>query len=138
MWAKTLWFTGSAIFLVLGTLHLFYTFFSDKFKARNTAVVTAMKNTTPVLTNETTMWNAWIGFNASHSAGAIFIGLVNIILVVQYFHILQNSLVLLLLNITTATFYCWLGRKYWFRIPYTGILIATVCFVAASIIIFVA
>jgi len=138
MWAKILWLTGSAIFLGLGTLHLFYTFFSNKFTARNKEVVTAMKNTSPVLTNETTMWNAWIGFNASHSAGAIFIGLVNIILVVQYFHVLQNSLVLVLLNIATATFYCWLGRRYWFRIPLTGILITTGCFVAASIILFVA
>ena len=137
MVAKILWFTGSAIFVGLGTLHLYYTFFSNKFAARNKAVVTAMKNTTPVLTNETTMWNAWIGFNASHSAGAIFIGLVNIILVVQNFDVLQNSLVLLLLNIATVTFYCWLGRKYWFRIPFAGILITTGCFVASAIIIFV-
>jgi len=134
MLAKILWFTGSAIFLALGTLHLYYTFFSDKFAARNKAVVTEMKNTSPVLTNETTMWNAWIGFNASHSAGAIFIGLINIILVVQYFLVLQNSLVIQLLNIATLIFYCWLGRKYWFRIPFTGILITTGCFVAASIV----
>ena len=137
MLAKILWFTGSAIFLALGTLHLYYTFFSNKFAARNKAVVTAMKNTTPVLTNETTMWNAWIGFNASHSAGAIFIGLINIIIVVQYFPFLQNSMILLLLNNVTVIFYCWLASKYWFRVPFTGILITTGCFVAASIIIFV-
>ena len=135
MLAKILWFTGSAIFLALGTIHLYYTFFSGKFAARNRAVVTAMKNTTPVLTNETTMWNAWIGFNASHSAGAIFIGLINIILVVQYFPVLQNSLILQLFNILTAIFYCWLAKKYWFRIPFIGILITTACFVAASIVL---
>ena len=138
MLAKILWFTGSAIFLALGALHLYYTFFSSKFAARNKAVVIAMKNSTPVLTNETTMWNAWIGFNASHSAGAIFIGLINIILVVQYFPVLQNSLVMQLLNIATVVFYCWLARKYWFRIPFTGILLSTGCFVVASIILFVA
>ena len=137
MLARILWFSGSAIFLALGTLHLYYTFFSSKFAARNRAVVTAMKNTAPVLTNETTMWNAWIGFNASHSAGAIFIGLINIILVVQYFPVLQNSMVLLLLNIATVIFYCWLAGKYWFRVPFTGILITTGCFVAASVIILV-
>ena len=135
MLAKILWFTGSTILLALGTLHLYYTFFSGKFAARNKAVVTEMKNTSPVLTNETTMWNAWIGFNASHSAGVIFIGLINIILVVQYFSVLQNSLVIQLLNITTLIFYCWLARKYWFRIPFTGILITTGCFVTASIVI---
>jgi len=134
MLAKILWFTGSVIFLALGTLHLYYTFFSSKFAARNKAVVTEMKNTSPVLTNETTMWNAWIGFNASHSAGAIFIGLINIILVVQYFPVLQDSLVIQLLNIATFIFYCWLAKKFWFRIPFTGILITAGCFVAASIV----
>lgn len=93
-----------------------------------------MKNTSPVLTGDTSMWSAWIGFNASHSAGAIFLGIINILLAIQYFPILQNSLPIILLNIATALFYCWLGKKYWFRIPLTGILIATGCFITATII----
>ena len=28
----------------------------------------------PVITRETTMWKAWVGFNASHSFGAILFG----------------------------------------------------------------
>lgn len=65
--------TGSAIFLVLGTIHLAYTFFSDKFLARQAETVERMKADVPVLTRQTTMWNAWVGFNASHSSGAMFI-----------------------------------------------------------------
>ena len=136
MVAKILWLSGSAIFLILGTLHLYYTFFTSKFNARNKTVIIEMKNTSPVLTGETTMWNAWIGFNASHSAGAIFIGLMNILLAAQYFPMLQNSVLIILLNIVTALFYCWLAKKYWFRIPFAGILIATGCFVTASIMIY--
>ncbi len=135
MIAKILWLSGSAIFLVLGALHLYYTFFTGKFNARNKAVTSEMKNTSPVLTRYTTMWNAWIGFNASHSAGAIFFGLINILLAAQYFSIIQSSVLIVLLNIMTVAFYCWLAKKYWFRVPLTGILIATGCFVASSIFI---
>jgi hypothetical protein len=136
MFAMILWLSGSVIFLVLGTLHLYYTFFTNKFKTRNKNTEIEMKNTSPVLTKDTTMWKSWIGFNASHSAGAIFIGLINAILAVQYFSILQNSVSLLLLNCITVIFYLWLAKRYWFSIPFTGILITACCFVTASLILF--
>ena len=135
MLAQLLWITGSLILLVLGTLHLVYTFFTDKFSSRNTNVVEEMKRSFPRLTNKTTLWKAWIGFNASHSAGAIFIGLINIILAIQYFEILKQSYLLLLLNILTIAFYLFLSKRYWFKIPFTGILITLLCFIAAIIII---
>ncbi len=134
MVAKILWLAGSSIFLILGTLHLYYTFFSNKFNAGNKSVTDDMKNTSPVLTKETTMWNAWIGFNASHSAGAIFFGIINILLAVQYFTLLQCSVTINSLTITTVLFYCWLGKKYWFRIPFTGLAIAAGCFITATVL----
>jgi hypothetical protein len=136
MLVKIFWLTGSSIFLVLGGLHLYYTFFTNKFSSRNKNAEMEMKNTHPLLTKDTTMWNAWIGFNASHSSGAIFIGLINIILVLQYFTVLHNSVSLHLLNIVTSVFYCWLGKKYWFRIPFTGILVSTFCFLVAAFLTF--
>lgn len=136
MVVKLLWLTGATIFLILGTIHLLYTFFTNKFDARNRDVIQKMKDTSPLLTRDTTMWKAWIGFNASHSAGAIFFGLINSILVLQYFSVIQYSLLLHLLNIITAIFYLWLGKKYWFKIPFTGILVSTICFIAAAIINF--
>jgi len=50
-----------------------------------------MKNSSLRLTGETTAWKAWTGFNASHSAGGMFIGLFNGILAVENFSILENS-----------------------------------------------
>lgn len=133
--AKILWTAGSAIFFILGSIHLYYTFFSHKFDARDRSVIAGMKNTSPVLTPETTMWKAWVGFNASHSAGAIFIGLVNILSAVQHFSWLANSMLFILLNLLTTGFYLWLAKKYWFRIPFLGMLIATACFLIAAICI---
>lgn len=132
MLAQTLWIAGSLIFLSLGTIHLLYTFFTDRFSARDSEVEEGMKNTHPKLTRQTTMWDAWVGFNASHSMGAIFLGIVNMILAVQYLPILENAYLLLLLTLGTAAFYLYLAQKYWFRIPLTGIAIANMFFWIAA------
>ncbi|MFT7613530.1 MAG: hypothetical protein ACI9J3_002505 [Parvicellaceae bacterium] len=71
MSAKYLWESGSLILVTLGTLNFLYTFFSDKFTSRNINVIDEIKSSHMKLTKETTMWKAWIGFNASHSSGAM-------------------------------------------------------------------
>lgn len=133
---KYLWIAGSLPFIILGTIHLSYTFFTNKFFSRNRQLNEEMKTSFPVLTKETTMWKAWTGFNASHSCGAIYIGVINLILAIQYFTVIQNP-AFLVLNIVTVLFYLWLAKKYWFRIPFMGILITAGCFfIAAAIILF--
>lgn len=136
MIAQWLWITGSLIFLLLGSAHLFYTFFSNKFMAKNPGTVTEMKNTYPLLTNQTTMWKAWVGFNASHSLGAIFLGIINIVLAAQYFPVLEQSGSLLSLTFFTSAFYLFLAKRYWFRVPFRGIFFATCCYCAAIILMF--
>jgi hypothetical protein len=66
----------AAIILLLGLIHLLYTFRGPKLNPRDAALETRMKEISPVVTRETTMWKAWVGFNASHSYGAILFGLV--------------------------------------------------------------
>ena len=133
---KALLLTGSSILLILGTLHMKYTFFSSKFQPRNIQAENEMKNTSPKLTRETTMWNAWIGFNASHSLGAIYFGIINIVLVINFFSVVQESLVLSLFNIAILLFYLFLAKRFWFKIPLMGILVSTICFMAAHVLIF--
>jgi len=134
MIAKYLWEAGSIIIAVFGSIHLYYTFFTNKFSSRNEKVIEEMKTSFLILTKETTIWKAWIGFNASHSSGVIFIGVVNFYLAVQYFTVLQSGHFFFLFNILTMGFYLWLARKYWFKIPLAGILIALVCFIASYIL----
>src|SRR4051812_15296872 len=107
---KMLILFGSAIFLGLGSLHLYYTFFSEKFNPRNPIAASEMKKTSLRLTRDTTVWNAWIGFNASHSSGAIYFGIMNIILTVFFFDSVGSSLMLGIVNIVTAGFYLFLAR----------------------------
>ncbi len=134
MIAKYLWEIGSMIIAVLGSLHLYYTFFSNKFSSRNEKMIGEMKSSSPILTKELTMWKAWIGFNASHSSGVIFIGALNFYLAVKYFTVLQSDHFFFIFNILTIGFYLWVARKYWFKIPFTGILMTLICFIVSYIL----
>lgn len=133
---KYLLITGSTILLILGTLHLIYTFFTDKFNTRNVSTQQMMEVDFPILTSKTTIWKAWIGFNASHSIGAMFIGLINIIIVIENFSLFQQSITLLILDNCTIIFYTFLAVRYWFIIPKVGIFISLFCFLIATILIF--
>ena len=132
---KFLIIAGASIFGVLGTVHLIYTFFTSKFEAYDSSVTQAMKGSTPKLTRETSVWNAWVGFNASHSLGAMLVAGVYIPLTISYFNVLQQSLWFSNLPVLVGLSYLVLAKKYWFKIPFVGILLATLCFVGAAWII---
>jgi beta-galactosidase GanA len=134
MIAKYLWETGSVIITILATIHLYYTFFTNKFSSRNEKVVEEMKISFPILTKKTTLWKAWTGFNASHSSGAMFIGIINFYLSYRYFSFLQSDHFFFLFAIITMSFYGWLGKKYWFNIPFTGIILSLACFMISYIL----
>jgi len=126
---------GASIFGVLGTIHLIYTFFTNKFEAYDSAVTEAMKATSPILTRETTVWNAWIGFNASHSLGAMLFASIYVPLTTSYFNVIQQSVWFSTLPVLIGLSYLALAKKYWFKIPFFGILISTVCFIGAAVLI---
>ena len=126
---------GASIFGVLGTIHLIYTFFTNKFEAYDSAVTEAMKATSPILTRETTVWNAWIGFNASHSLGAMLFASIYVPLTTSYFNVIQQSVWFSTLPVLIGISYLALAKKYWFKIPFFGILISTVCFIGAAVLI---
>lgn len=126
---------GASIFCVLGTIHLLYTFFTNKFEAYDSSVTEAMKQTSLVLTKQTTVWHAWIGFNASHSLGAMLVAGIYIPLAAFYFTVIQDSLWFSILPIIIGLSYLVLAKKYWFNIPFWGVFIASGCFIWAAVLI---
>ncbi|MFL0352638.1 LIC_13387 family protein [Xanthomarina sp. GH4-25] len=136
--AQYLWLIGALIFFILGGIHLTYTFFTNKFSSRNQNVIAEMKSSYPILTKRTTMWKAWIGFNASHSMGVLFFGIINLYIAFKYFDVLQSDHFFFLLNILIAGFYVWLGKKYWFNVPFIGAFITLTCYLLSYSIIFTA
>lgn len=131
--AQILLITGAAIFGLLGTVHLIYTFFTNKFDPYDLSVKDAMQSTSLVLTKDTTVWKAWIGFNASHSLGAMLIAAFYIPLALWNFAVIENSLWFTWLPVITGLSYLFLAKKYWFKIPFIGVLISSVCFIAAAV-----
>ena len=122
---------GALIVLMLGLLHLLYTFRGPKLRPRDAALEARMKEAHPVLTRHTTMWKSWIGFNASHSQGAIFFGLIYGYLALVQGSLLFESLFLQLTGLAMLIGYAVLGKRYWFSVPYRCILIATAFYAAA-------
>lgn len=125
---------SAAVILLLGVIHLLYTFYGPKLRPRDATLEAAMKAGCPVITSETTMWKAWVGFNASHSYGAILFGLVYGDLALAHGAMLLQSPFLLLVGLVMLGGYVFLGKTYWFSVPYRGILVSITLYVAALVI----
>lgn len=127
--------TGAAIFVLLGTIHIIYTFFTANFEARDPATSSAMKATSPVLTRRTSIWNCWIGFNASHSLGVLIFGAIYLVLALGHMSVLRVSPTLTWLPVVAGVAYTTIARRYWFINPLIGVAIATACFFAAALVL---
>lgn len=124
---------SAAILLVLGLLHLIYTFHGVKLHPRDAELQARMREVSPVITRETTMWKTWIGFNASHSFGAILFGTVYGYLALAQREFLLHSFFLLAVGALLLGGYVFLGKRYFFSVPYRGILIASVAYLGGLI-----
>ena len=131
--ASALVAASSAIILSLGCIHLMYTFRGTKLHPRDSALLARMKEVSPVISRETTMWKTWVGFNASHSLGAILFGLTYGYLALAEGPFLFQSTFLLLLGLGVLAGYVFLGKVYFFSIPFRGIVVATVLYGAALV-----
>src|SRR4029453_5784194 len=113
---------SAAIIMLLGLLHVLYTFHGPKLLPRDRDLKARMQEGSPVISRETTMWKAWVGFNASHSYGAILFGAVYGYLALLHSALLFQSTFLLSLGLLALFGYAFLAQRYWFRIPLRGIL----------------
>jgi hypothetical protein len=123
------------IYIVLGTLHAVFTLIDERHPRRlapdDSAVVTAMQASKLRLSRgATTMWQAWISFNLTHSLAAIIFGVVCIIVTANLGLFTFSPWTLLALAGTSALFAV-IGLRYWFGVPRAGALIATGCLAVA-------
>ena len=121
------------IVLLLGTLHLVYTFATNKFLPRDAALAQRMREVAPLICGQTSMWRAWIGFNASHSLGMMLFGLVYGYLTIAHPALLLTDPFLLSLGGVFLASLLVLARRYWFRIPFIGIALALALYLAAAL-----
>ena len=133
MLASTLIAASAAITGLLGCVHLLFTFNGHKLHPRDHNVMLAMEHTCPVITKETTVWRATVGFNASHSLGLILFGIVYPYLVLAQPAIFWQSPWLVTLGLVVLLAYLTLAKLYWFSVPFRGVTLATTLYVAGLI-----
>jgi hypothetical protein len=124
---------SAGILFALGLLHLVYTVWSPKLTPRDPALRIRMSEVSPVISKETTMWRAWVGFNARHSMGAILFGLIYGFLAIAHSQLLFQSPFLLVVGLAMLAGFFALAKVYWFRIPFAGIGISLACYVASIV-----
>ena len=129
MFVATLLSIGSIVIGVLGLLHLIYTFATDKFEPRDQNLGSQLRHVSPVISRETTMWKAWVGFNASHSLGALLFAAVFGYLAMFELGFLLSNGFLITTSLVVLVSYLVLARSFWFRIPFVGIAVSTALFV---------
>jgi hypothetical protein len=126
------------IYSVLGLLHAVYTILDERDPRRlapdDPAVVTAMRNSKLRLSRgATTLWQAWIGFNLTHSLAALMVGATCFIVAACFrvFAFPPGALFALagVSGVITA-----IGLRYWFSVPRAGSLVATLCLLAAALL----
>jgi len=124
---------SAIIIFSFGTLHLWLTFVGDKLKPRDPELEARLKNVSPVITSQTTMWKGFVGFNASHSFGMLLFGALYGYLALVQSNLLFHSPFLALVGALFLAGYVVLGKLYWFSTPLRGIVLASICYVAGFI-----
>lgn len=122
---------SASILLMLGVFHFVYTFWGANLTPRDPALEISMSQVSPVITNQTTMWRCWVGFNASHSMGLILFGLLFGFLAAAHSELLFHSPFLLVVGLVMLGGLVVLSKVYFFSAPFAGMSVSLACFVAS-------
>jgi hypothetical protein len=133
MIAKILMTVSAAIILTFGALHLLYTFRGPKLTPRDPALQTNMTQVSPVISNEMTMWQGWIGFNATHSSALILFGLIFGFLALRHEDLLFASPFLLIVGFVMLAGLVIISKAYFFSTPFAGVTVALLSYIASII-----
>lgn len=125
-------------FVLLGFLHGLYTLRDTRgpvaFWPRAEGVREAMQQTTPLLTRRTSLWDAWMGFNFSHSLGAVLFGVVLVVAGRTAETFEREAGLYLPLALLVVALYLAIGLRYWFRSPLIGIAFGAACLVVSALL----
>ena len=130
--SRWLFLVGALPFLSLGAAHALATPLAPNDRKgltpRDPALAGAMATSTVLLTRRTDMWLAWVGFNFSHSLGAITFGLFVLVIGRSPASFTGQAALCVPLATAVAAIYVVIGMRYWFRTPIAGCMLSLVCF----------
>jgi hypothetical protein len=136
---RTLFIAGAVPFLILGLIHIVYSILDERkpyrIAPRDPELVERMRAGTLILTWQTTVWRAWIGFNISHGLGVLLFAGAVLYGAIMHFEAVRNAAPELLIAAPViASLYCILSVRYWFRIPSVGSGIGAALFLAGTVL----
>ncbi len=130
--SRYLFLAGSLPFLFLGSAHAIATPLrpdtSRGLSPADPALIDFMSTASVRLTRRTTMWLAWIGFNLSHSLGAVLFGLVVLLVGRSDVSFRAEAPYFGPLAVIVSGVYLVLAVRYWFRTPIVGCGLSFVLF----------
>jgi hypothetical protein len=134
---ETLFLAGAACFGLLGVAHgalaLRDLRTPRSFTPADENLRRAMAETTLRLAPRTTMWNAWLGFNLSHSLGLVMFGTVCAELALRDFGAVAASPFLRFGSAVVGLIYLLLALRFWFWVPAILSAAGTLCFVVSAL-----
>jgi hypothetical protein len=125
---------SAVVILLLGLVHLLYTFRGPKLHPRDPDLTARMMAVSPVITRETTMWRAWVGFNATHSFGLILFGALYGYLAIRHSSSLFHSWFLLALGFALLLGYVVIAKLYFFSAPFRGVVLAAALYLVGIVV----
>jgi hypothetical protein len=125
---------SAAIILLLGLVHLMYTFRGPNLHPRDPDLTARMMDVSPVIAPETTMWRAWVGFNATHSLGLILFGALYGYLAIRHSTLLFQSWFLLALGFALLLGYVVVAKLYFFSTPFRGVVVAAALYLLGIVV----
>jgi hypothetical protein len=128
---------GGTIFLVLGIAHGALTLRDISqpraFTPTDDAVRIAMQGARLALNPRINLWQAWLGFNLSHSLGLVLFGGALLLLAWRHFPAFAASPLFGAAAAIVAGTYLVLALKFWFWGPALGCGLSLLCILAAVV-----
>src|SRR4029453_7803760 len=135
--SRYLYLAGALPFFVLGLAHAFATPLAPGdvkgLSPSDPQLAQAMTRSGLRLTRRTDMWRAWVGFNFSHSLGAIVFAAFVFVTGRSAAVFAAEAALGIPFPFLVAALFLALARLYWFRTPFIGCLLAAALFLASGI-----
>lgn len=122
---------SAAIIGMLGFVHMILTFRGPKLLPRDASLRLVMNTVSPVITTQTNYWRMWVGFNASHSMGAMLFGLIYAYLAVAHGELLFHSVFLQCIGFAMLAGFALLAKLYWFITPLVGATVSLLLYIGS-------
>ena len=139
--SRYLFIAGACPFLLLGVAHALATpWRPDERKGLSPfdpGLAEQMTRATVRLTRRTDLWRAWVGFNLSHSLGAVAFGGLVVLVARSEVSFAAEGPVFAPFALLVSSVYLALAVQYWFRTPIVGCALSAALFLASSVLLLV-